>query len=486
MNNTAQQQGILDKIIGTKHDTVLKNFSAPDIALKILSHLKERDRTIMAKRFGLLGFSPRTLEAIGKDHKLTRERVRQIEKESLKFLRTKMGDEELVEAVKALSQIVNDCGRIIREVDLIKTLSSPAATDEERNSILFILNVAEELLEVREDEVHHAAWASVVYSHEVFQSIIQSAKEILKSEKKPIRQAALIEKIQQTKLYQDHQSELNEKIVRNYLELSRDIERNPFDEYGLSTWNEITPKDVGDKAFILLKHHGKPEHYVTITKMINDHGFDKRVAHKETVHNELIKDPRFVLVGRGMYALTEWGFARGVVSDVIANVLRASKTPMSREQVIDEVLKSRFVKRNTVLVALSNKALFTKSFQRPLPGFSHERKVTSRAARATTKTKTTFHCLTSPQSYPAPLPQCSASGGLFLFTVAGSCSSPCSAGCTTTSTWTTSRASLSPARSQCACTFASSVRTSRACSRLNRFSRRCTPSTPASPLRRKI
>ncbi len=352
-------QGILDKIIGSKQTTSLKNFNPPAVAAKVLSHLKERDRTILAKRFGLLGFSSKTLEAIGKDHNLTRERVRQIEKESIKFLRTKMSDEELATAVKMLSQIINDCGKVIREIDLIKTLSIDP-TEEERNSILFILNVAEELLEVREDEMHHAAWASVTYSHEVFQNIINSAKAILKSETKPIKQAALIEKIKQTQLYHDHSAELNEKVIRNYLELSKDIERNPFDEYGLNIWTEITPKDVGDKAFIVLKHHGKPEHYITITKMINDHGFDKRVAHKETVHNELIKDPRFVLVGRGIYALTEWGYQRGVVSDVIASVMKAAKGPMTREEVIDEVLKARFVKRNTVLVALSNKKMFTK------------------------------------------------------------------------------------------------------------------------------
>ena len=352
-------QGILDKIIGNKQNATLKSFEPIATAAKVLSHLKERDRTILAKRFGLLGFSPKTLEAIGKDHDLTRERVRQIEKESIKFLRTKMDDEQLSDSVKMLAQIINDCGKVIREIDLIKTLSNQA-TDEERNSILFLLNVAEELLEVREDEMHHAAWSSVTYNHEIFQNIIHSAKGILKSGGKPVKQDTLIEKIKQTQFYQENQADLNEKVIRNYIELSKEIERNPFDEYGLNSWNEITPKDVGDKAYIVLKHHGSPEHYTAITEMINKHGFDRRTAHRETVHNELIKDARFVLVGRGMYALTEWGYQRGVVADVIAEVLKTAGSPLTRDEIIDEVLKKRFVKRNTVLVALSNKKMFTK------------------------------------------------------------------------------------------------------------------------------
>jgi len=225
---------------------------------------------------------------------------------------------------------------------------------------LFLLHVAEELLEVKESEALHAAWASVTYNHEFFKNIIETAKQILKSESRPLSELEFIEKLKQTDFYKENHIEINEKVVKNYLDLSKEIEKNPFEEYGLSEWSEITPKDVGDKAYIVMKHHAKPEHYTVITDLINKHGFDKRIAHKETVHNELIKDQRFVLVGRGIYALTEWGYQKGVVSDVISEILQKAKQPLSRDEIIDEVLKRRFVKRNTILVALSNKKLFAK------------------------------------------------------------------------------------------------------------------------------
>jgi DNA-directed RNA polymerase delta subunit len=352
--------GILDKIIDSKQHTMLQNFEPSSIAKKALDTLKERDRLILAKRFGLLGFSARTLEAIGKDHNLTRERVRQIEKDALKILRGKMDDEQLNSAVKMLASIISDCGRVIREIELVNALSSNP-NEEEKRSILFLLNIAEELLEVKESEAMHAAWASVTYNHEYFENVIHSAKGVLKSEGKPLPEADFLEKLKQTDAFKGNQLEMNDRVLKNYLELSKDIEQNPFGEYGLSEWAEIKPKDVGDKAYIVLKHHGKPEHYGTITEFINKHGFDKKTAHKETVHNELIKDSRFVLVGRGMYALTEWGYQKGIVADVIKDIMKGSSTEgMDKDSIVDAVMKRRMVKRNTVLVALSNKKLFTK------------------------------------------------------------------------------------------------------------------------------
>lgn len=351
--------GILDKIIDSQQHTNLQSFEPSVIAGKILNLLKERDRLILAKRFGLLGFSPSTLEAIGKEHNLTRERVRQIEKDSIKFLRSKLDEEKLSEAVKMLAHIINDCGRIIKELELIRMLGLETHEDEKR-AVLFLLNIAEELIEVKENELLHNAWASVTYNHEFFENIISAAKGILKSESKPLTELQLLEKLRQTEIYNQKNHEINDKIVRHYVNISKDIAQNPFGEFGLKDWREIKPKDAGDKAYIVLKHLKKPEHYSTITEMINKHGFDKRVANKESVHNELIKDPRFVLVGRGIYALTEWGYQKGVVADVIKEVLMKAQAPMPREEIISEVMKKRMVKRNTVLVALSNKKLFSK------------------------------------------------------------------------------------------------------------------------------
>jgi hypothetical protein len=82
-------------------------------------------------------------------------------------------------------------------------------------------------------------------------------------------------------------------------------------------------------------------------------------AHVATTHNELIKDPRFVLVGRGLYALSEWGYSTGVVKDVLRQILETDG-PLSREEIIDKVRKERYVKDNTILVNLQDVNLFKR------------------------------------------------------------------------------------------------------------------------------
>jgi hypothetical protein len=169
-----------------------------------------------------------------------------------------------------------------------------------------------------------------------------------------------LDHFKQTEFYKQNQTELTDKVILNFLELAIEIEKNVFGHWGMNIWKEIKPKDVGDKAYLVMKYHQKPEHYSDITEMINKAKFDKKVAYKETVHNELIKDPRFILIGRGIYALSEWGYKPGVVAEVVVEILRQAKQPLSKEKIVEEVLKTRMVKKNTILVGLSNRQLFKK------------------------------------------------------------------------------------------------------------------------------
>ncbi|WP_333796271.1 RNA polymerase sigma factor RpoS [Rheinheimera sp.] len=52
-----------------------------------LEELNPKQREVLARRFGLLGFEPSTLEDVGREIGLTRERVRQIQVEALRRLR---------------------------------------------------------------------------------------------------------------------------------------------------------------------------------------------------------------------------------------------------------------------------------------------------------------------------------------------------------------------------------------------------------------
>ena len=61
---------------------------------KILGTLSSRERAVLELRYGLDGHPPRTLDVVGRAFNVTRERIRQIENQSLKKLRA------LADAVK--------------------------------------------------------------------------------------------------------------------------------------------------------------------------------------------------------------------------------------------------------------------------------------------------------------------------------------------------------------------------------------------------
>lgn len=350
--------GILDTIIHTKQSDSLKQFKPADIVGEILTVLKERDREILVQRYGLNGNEIKTLAAIGQNQGLTRERVRQIEKDLIKNLKKSgLSRESFVSTKQLLLETISEHGRIMAQDSLL--LKMGVKSEEDRNAIIFLLSLIEEL----EDYIHanyKKTWVTILFNKQLLHDFSEETKKILAANERPLSGAEFLAQFKETPFYIANQNELTDKVILNFLDLAQQVEKNVFDQWGLEAWKEITPKDVGDKAYLVMKNHNKPEHYSVITEMINKAKFDARIAYKETVHNELIKDKRFILIGRGIYALSEWGYKPGVVSDVIVEVLKSGNGALSRDEIIAEVLKRRVVKKNTILVGLSNKRLFKK------------------------------------------------------------------------------------------------------------------------------
>ena len=147
-------------------------------------------------------------------------------------------------------------------------------------------------------------------------------------------------------------------IAQSSIELSKRILRNSDGLCGFAAWPEINPRGIKDKAFLALKKWNKPMHFTEVADMIQKDDEIKKPYLFKTVHNELIKDNRFVLVGRGLYGLREWGYESGHVRDVILRALKQSGKPMPKSKILDYVLKQRFVKTSTVLLNLNNRDYF--------------------------------------------------------------------------------------------------------------------------------
>ncbi len=328
-------------------------FDPKQDVLNLLNDLKKRTRDIIIKRFGLNGDNKMTLEAIGKNYKITRERVRQIESAALIELKKSEKVALIKKCEVLLGELLTEHGKIMEHCYLINQFKTKYNLEEShKNAIEFVLKISDKFNLVKENEEIRKTWTLTDADLDLPKNLINSFVVNLEGKGKPVLE---------DKLSQHLQNEITDsKTLISYLSLSKKILKNPFKEWGLASWKEIVPKGIKDKAFIVLEKHNKPAHFTGITSLINDAKFDNKTAIPQTVHNELIKDGRFVLVGRGMYALIKWGYKQGTVAEIIEKFIGESDKPLSKEEVVNKVSKQRLVKKNTILLALQNKIRFQK------------------------------------------------------------------------------------------------------------------------------
>lgn len=356
-------ESILDQVITAKHLSNLASFNPHDTLDGILAALTEREREIIKLRHGLSGYDKKTLEDIGKQYAITRERVRQIENSSLKKIIKNFDETYLQEIEDITNGILSEHGGLMAETNLIKELlTSSGYNDDNHSAVVFILG---QLLKhrfqfIRENKEYFDYWKTPESSVDFYDQAINKVIDIVENHGNPLSLDILINKIQDTEYYKENEN-LTDKVVLNFIYITKKLKSNPYEEWGLSHWADISPKRMNDKIYLVLKKENRPMHFNEIAETINKMDFDHRQAYPATIHNELILDDKYVLVGRGIYALKEWGYKPGVVSDVIEEILRKSDRPLSKKEIVEEVLKHRMIKETTVTLALMNKNRFEKN-----------------------------------------------------------------------------------------------------------------------------
>ncbi len=356
-----EENSILQEVMTSKQTERLQEFEPSRLAFELLDGLDSRSRDIVLKRFNLDGKGERTLEFIGKSYQITRERVRQIETSVIKKMQEKA---ELIRDAEALVlQTLAQYGQVAEEQFLLSAiLGRNKDVAEDRSALALIIRLSKEIVALPETADRKSGWMNKKADEKLFERLMNRAEKILLTMNKPLElQELATNLIDAERASSDISAEsINQDMVLSALMLSKRIHENPFHQWGLLVWREIMPKGVRDKAYIVLKKQGDSLHFVELTKLINQAAFDHKTAYPQTVHNELIKDERFVLVGRGMYALREWGYEPGTVAQVIHQILANAGAPLSREQIVEQVLSRRVVKKNTILLALQNKAKFKR------------------------------------------------------------------------------------------------------------------------------
>jgi cell division protein ZapA (FtsZ GTPase activity inhibitor) len=393
MDNTS----ILDQIINNQKAEEITKLDAVDIVNNLLSELSKRERDILTRRYGLHGEGRETLEMVGKAHQLTRERIRQIESSSVKKLQELKNLENYVDTLKkVITQLLEEHGGIMEKLYLLNVLvkfsangNSGDVKKEEihKNHLDFLIS---KLLHLQFEELstnknflnsYILKYQNLDHIEEVAIELLDKIRELKKlyktedvismfdelesydkyKEKFNINYNIDISSVLGTKLFEEKYEVVNNnKVLYSILKALKNLEQNKFGYWGIKDWREVKPKTINDKIYLVLKNHGKPMHFEEIANRINQIIFDKKKANAATVHNELILDGKYILVGRGLYGLKEWGYKKGTVADVITEVLNEEDRALAKEEIIEKVLEKRFVKKATIILALMNREKFEK------------------------------------------------------------------------------------------------------------------------------
>lgn len=330
--------------------------SSQDSFNGLFSGLSARQQEVIKSRFGLNTKGQlETLAAIGDRYGITRERVRQIEASALRLLQESVRSNPYFQKVLAVgSKFLKSNSGIVERTEMLSHLQTNGYPLSSQHLGL--------LLASTNSFFAHEGDENFIPLYYLEQAHFDTLKKFVASWAKHLddRKGEVLGGGYKATLANFLKAQaVATGVAARYLGLSRIIGTNPYGDTGLTAWPEINPTTIRDRIYLILKKEGKPMHFQSIAEGINKAGFSKRKALAPTVHNELIKDARFVLVGRGMYGLTEHGFEAGTAREVIERILKENG-PLAARDVVLAVQKERFIKQNTILVNLQNKKFFKK------------------------------------------------------------------------------------------------------------------------------
>lgn len=329
-------------------------FKPKAVSKKLLNSLNPRTREVIVKRYGLESEERKTLESIGKEYGITRERVRQIENFALNTIKKSKEFTEHESIFEELADIIRNMGILVPEDVFMNSISNDSII---HNHVNFYMTLHPKFSKNKETELFNHSWnIDKDLSNHIHDSLAKlhssiNPEDLLKEEEVISRFVGMLSEVADE--YKN-----NRQVIDRYLKLSKIISKNPLNEWGHSASSNVKARGIKDYAYLILRKEAAPMHFRDVAHAINT-TFNKK-AHVATCHNELIKDKRFVLVGRGMYGLREWGKVGGTVKDIIKNIITDNGGKMHKDDILRKVLEIRDVKENTVMVNLNNPKYFKK------------------------------------------------------------------------------------------------------------------------------
>ncbi len=331
---------------------ITNQINTTDLIKKLLNNIsQEREREIIARRFGLFD-RKETLEQIGEMLGITRERVRQLEKTvtlKLKLVTEEGKIPDFLLFIDNLTSVLTQYGDILKINDISDKLYK-TQDKTEQSRIMFLALMSSKMIVLNENDNYYNSIAlKSTFTDKKLLNAIDNIVNVIQKKGSPVSINDLI------KLTNNSDSKQLESLAN----ISKKIAYlNKY--WGLTKWPTVNPRNIRDKIYVILKENNNHMHFNEIASAIKKSDFKRKNVTTQAIHNELIKDKRFVLVGRGIYALTEWGYQKGTVADIITKILQDANEPLHRDEIVKRVLKDRFVKETTILLNLQGKSQFKR------------------------------------------------------------------------------------------------------------------------------
>lgn len=324
-----------------------------NLVSRLLRGLQDRQREILISRYGLDRKPTLTLAKLGTSYNITRERVRQIENAALAQVQSRLSDNEAAKFIELALAALKKFGGV-RETRLL--LEDLGCSQDDNSAVEFLLSASNKCVFCQKDKDFHSYWRVTPKDQEKAKNFVGALKDVLRDRKEEIINQKSFDKFfnQAVKNFG-----LSKEVAMNYLAISQSFGNNLFGDFGLSEWSELFPKNSKDWAYLILKKNKKPLHFSQIAEEIRKFRESEKNTNTQTVHNELIKDERFVLVGRGTYGLKEFGLLAGTAREIIAHFL-SKHGAMRPKELIKLVLQERIFRENTLLLSLQNKKYFKR------------------------------------------------------------------------------------------------------------------------------
>ena len=335
-----------------------ESFNLKDVIEDMFLVLTEKEKDVIIKRFSLNNKPRQTLDKIGKHYSVTRERIRQIENIALNKLRRTVSNTKLRLINRLAKDLIMQDGGVMLETEIINKILQSIYTNSQIDGkiIVLSLNCDVELKKSPRTNTSEPFWAMKDINFGDVGKITEAALSVLKKHGDVMTEDQIISAVQNLSLFKN--KTISTKLIISCLQTDKRA-RKVEGRWGLMEWRHVNPRSIRDKAEIVLEKAKKPLHFVEIANHISEIGFDKKVVTVQAVHNELIRYPQFVLVGRGLYALAKWGYEPGTVSDVIEKLLKKNGA-MTKKQIVDAVLTQRNVKIGTISLNLQKNPNFIR------------------------------------------------------------------------------------------------------------------------------